>query len=65
MDNTFESYIKNYLDGKYGEVSEELYSLSYILQYLVNKTKSANRGAKARGSFGNLYAISLVSLKIF
>ncbi len=60
MDNTFESYIKNYLDGKYGEVSEELYSLSYILQYLVNKTKSANRGAKARGSFGNLYAIYVI-----
>lgn len=57
MDNTFESYIKQYLDKKYGKRSEELYSLSYILQYLVNKTKSANRGAKARGSFANLYAI--------
>lgn len=60
MDNTFESYIKNYLDQKYGEQSEELYSLSYILQYLTNKTKSANRGAKARGSFGNLYAIYVI-----
>ena len=60
MDNTFESYIKKYLDEKYGEQSEELYSLSYILQYLVNKTKSANRGAKARGSFANLYAIYVI-----
>ncbi|MGM9724014.1 MAG: restriction endonuclease [Prevotella sp.] len=60
MDNTFESYIKAYLDKKYGKRSEELYSLSYILQYLVNKTKSANRGAKARGSFANLYAIYVI-----
>ena len=60
MDNTFESYIKKYLHDKYGERSEELYSLSYILQYLVNKTKSANRGAKARGSFANLYAIYVI-----
>jgi len=60
MDNTFESYIKKYLDERYGERSEELYSLSYILQYLVNKTKSANRGAKARGSFANLYAIYVI-----
>lgn len=60
MDNTFESYIKNYLDEKYGDRSEELYSLSYIFQYLVNKTKSADRGAKARGSFANLYAIYVI-----
>lgn len=57
MANTFESYIKNYLYAKYGESAEELYSLSYILQYLVHKTKSVNRGAKARSSFANLYAI--------
>ena len=60
MDNTFESYIKQYLKDKYGERSDELYSLSYMLQYLVNKTKSANRGAKARGSFANLYAIYVI-----
>lgn len=60
MDNTFESYIKNYLDEKYGDRSDELYSLSYILQYLANKTRSANRGAKSRGSFANLYAIYVI-----
>ena len=60
MDNTFEAYIMQYLADKYGDCSEELYSLSYILQYLVNKTKSTNRGAKARGSFANLYAIYVI-----
>ena len=53
MNNTFEFYIKNYLKEKYGDCADELYSLSYLLQYLVNKTKSANTGAKARGSFAN------------
>jgi hypothetical protein len=54
---TFEEYIKSYLNKKYGSDADELYNLSYLLQYLVYKTKSANRGAKARGSFANLYAI--------
>lgn len=60
MNNTFEAHIKHYLLEKYAERSEELYSLSYILQYLVNKTKSANRGSKSRGSFANLYAIYVI-----
>ncbi len=54
---TFEAHIKNYLEQRYGEQAEDLYNLSYLLQYLAYKTKSANRGAKARGSFANLYAI--------
>jgi len=54
---TFEEYIKSYLNKKYGSDADELYNLSYLLQYLVYKTKSENRGAKARGSFANLYAI--------
>ena len=52
---TFEAFIKDYLRDKYKKKADELYSLSYILQYLVYKTKSANKGAKARGSFANLY----------
>ena len=57
---TFETYIKGYLQAKYKGMANELYSLSYILQYLVYKTKSANKGAKARGSFANLYAIYVI-----
>lgn len=60
METTFEEYIKNYLTDKYGDVAEALYGLSYIMQYLVQKTKSANRGAKARGSFANIYAIYVI-----
>lgn len=57
---TFEAYIKGYLRDRYKSKADELFSLSYILQYLVYKTKSANKGAKARGSFANLYAIYVI-----
>lgn len=60
MEATFESHIKKYLQDKYGDVAEDLYNLSYLIQYLVHKTKSANKGAKARGSFANLYAIYVI-----
>ena len=53
MESTFYSYIKDYLNNKYGKDAESL-------QYLVYKTKSADKGAKARGSFANLYAIYVV-----
>ncbi len=60
MESTFASYINSYLKESYGKDAESLFSLSYILQYLVHKTKSANKGAKARGSFANLYAIYVI-----
>lgn len=60
MEKTFESHIKDYLHSKYGEDAEQLYLLSNLLQYLVKKTLSANKSAKARGSFANLYAIYVV-----
>lgn len=60
MDTTFEAKIKRYLSDKYKDDAEQIFSQSHILQYLVQKTKSANRGAKARSSFANLYAIYVI-----
>ncbi len=60
MESTFASYINGYLKKKYGKDAELLFSISHILQYLVHKTKAANKGAKARGSFANLYAIYVI-----
>lgn len=60
MDTTFEAQIRRYLSDKYKDDADQLFSQSHILQYLVHKTKSANRGAKARGSFANLYAIYVI-----
>lgn len=60
MENTFEIYVRKYLHNKYGEKADEIYTFSYLLQYIVYKTKSVNKGAKARGSFANLYAIYVI-----
>ena len=40
-----------------GERSAQVFQESPLLQYIEIKTRSANRGSKARGSFANLYAI--------
>ncbi len=60
MEKSFETYIMDYLKGKYNDDAQELYSLSHLLQYIAKKTKSANKSAKARSSFANLYAIYVV-----
>lgn len=60
MDKSFESYIKDFLKQKYNKDAQQLFSLSQLLQYISKKTKSANKSAKARGSFANLYAIYVV-----
>jgi hypothetical protein len=57
MEQAFTEIIKTVLKKHFGEQSEEVFENSQLLQYLNQKTKSANRGAKARGSFANLYAI--------
>ena len=51
--NTILSQIKGNLklDGR------DVLQVSPLLEYINIKTKSANRGSKARGSFANLYAI--------
>lgn len=60
MSQPFENTIKEYLKSVYGKDSAEVLQHSYLLQYLVYKTKSANKGSKARGSFGSLYAIYVI-----
>lgn len=60
MEKAFETYIMDYLKEKYETDSEQLFSLSHLLQYIDKKTVSANKSAKARGSFANLYAIYVV-----
>ncbi len=57
MKHGFTEIIKEILNSHFGEMSETLFENSQLLQYLNLKTKSANKGSKARGSFANLYAI--------
>lgn len=53
----FTARILEILTEEFGDLGPQLLEQSSLLQYLNNKTKSANRGSKSRGSFGNLYAI--------
>ena len=57
MEHNFTKQIKQILESNFGKIAEDVFKRSELLQYLNIKTISAYRGSKARGSFGNLYAI--------
>jgi len=57
MEHQFTQQIKEIMNSHFGNDAEDIYERSPLLQYLNIKTKSATRGAKARGSFANLYAV--------
>jgi hypothetical protein len=45
------------ISEQFKEDAEQIFQNSELLKYLNLKTKSADKGSKSRGSFGNLYAI--------
>lgn len=49
--------IRDILNQAFGDLGNEILFRSELLQYLNIKTVSASRGSKARGAFGNIYAI--------
>jgi len=57
MEHTFTANIKVILENKFGKDAEEIFKGSNLIQYINFKTRSANKGSKARSSFANLYAI--------
>ncbi len=60
MEHTFTNNIKVILKKNFGKDAETIFEKSLLVQYLNEKTRSANRGSKARGSFANLYAIYVI-----
>lgn len=60
MENQFIDTINEILHNRFGDKALEILWKSQLLQYIELKTRSANKGAKARGSFANLYAIYVV-----
>jgi hypothetical protein len=60
MKHSFTNDIEQILRQQFGEISKEIFEKSLLIQYLNEKTRSANRGSKARGSFANLYAIYVI-----
>ncbi len=59
-EHDFTPVIRRILFAEFGSASEQIFKRSELLQYINVKTISASRGSKARGSFGNLYAIYLI-----
>ena len=57
MKHSFTESILDVLHGHFGKDAEAVLAASPLLQYLNLKTRSANRGSKARGSFANHYAL--------
>lgn len=58
--HAFTSNIVEVLRSHFDEYATDVFVASPILGYLNQKTKSANRGSKARGSFANHYALYVV-----
>ncbi len=57
MEHLFTKTILNILERHVHTNAKTVFELSNLLQYLNYKTRSANRGSKARSSFANLYAL--------
>lgn len=55
--HAFTDTISRILTEEFGKRGPQVFERSLLLQYLNLKTRSANKGSKSRGSFGNHYAI--------
>ena len=60
MQHTFTVNIKSLLHQHFGKNADEVFEKSELIQYINFKTRSANKGSKARSSFANLYAIYVI-----
>ena len=60
MEHQFTSTIKGILRQNFGKQADAIFENSLLIQYLNEKTRSANRGSKSRSSFANLYAIYVI-----
>jgi len=60
MENIFTTNIKKILQKHFHNNADEIFEKSQLIQYINEKTRSANRGSKARSSFANLYAIYVI-----
>ena len=59
-EHDFTRTILKVLTQFFGKNAEAVLENSLLIQYINEKTKSANEGSKARGSFSNLYSIYVV-----
>ena len=60
MEHGFTNNIRKVLTNLFGDKADEILNSSLLIQYINEKTKSANRGSKSRSSFANLYSIYVI-----
>lgn len=60
MEHIFTKSIKSVLKKHFKKNANEVFEKSQLIQYINEKTRSANKGSKARSSFANLYAIYVI-----
>jgi hypothetical protein len=60
MKHLFTESIEEILLRNFGNKANDIFDKSLLIQYLNEKTRSANRGSKSRGSFANLYAVYVI-----
>lgn len=60
MENTFTANIKSVLHKYFDKNADDIFDKSQLIQYINEKTRSANKGSKSRSSFANLYAIYVI-----
>lgn len=60
MEHIFTNKIKEILQINFGKYADDIFDKSKLLQYINEKTRSANKGSKARSNFANLYAVYVI-----
>lgn len=60
MEHIFTANIHLILQKYFGKNSNNIFEKAQLIQYINEKTRSANRGSKSRSSFANLYAIYVI-----
>lgn len=60
MEHIFTANIKSVLEKYFGKNADDIFDKSQLIQYINEKTRSANKGSKSRSSFANLYAIYVI-----
>jgi hypothetical protein len=60
MEHLFTSQIKGILTKEFSEDAEWIWDKSLLIQYLNEKTRSANKNSKARSNYANLYALYVI-----
>lgn len=59
-EHSFTKTIYKILEKNFNKKADDILNSSLLIQYINEKTKSANKGSKARASFGNLFALYVV-----